>query len=62
MRRRNVEKVKDWFFLLSLQKEDKVGGQILVNALKAKEDLSKLFITVFGDVRKILRAREELLK
>ena len=65
----NVEKVKEWFLKLGLQKdysslleENQVNGQLLVKDLASKEDLVEFGITLFGDVRKFLRARAELLQ
>eukprot|EP01091_Cochliopodium_minus_P012647 TRINITY_DN3873_c0_g1_i1.p1 TRINITY_DN3873_c0_g1~~TRINITY_DN3873_c0_g1_i1.p1 ORF type:complete len:192 (-),score=87.13 TRINITY_DN3873_c0_g1_i1:42-581(-) len=63
------EKIKNWLSTLDLQKdyasniqEHKITGELISKEFKSKEDLKKYGITLFGDVKKILRARTELLE
>jgi len=60
-----VNDVCNWFTKLSLTNsyatmltQNGVDGDILVNELKTSEDLKQIGITSFGDIRKILRAKE----
>ena len=61
-------KVINWLSTLDLQRdyssninEHKITGKILSEQCSSKEELKKYGITIFGDVKKILRARSEKL-